>query len=289
MRPWARQHTLGLGVAIIVVTNAVALAGVWWNRQPPADSSPTLSERELSLPWRGPRLRENSGLALDLRWRVIDRESAEFGNSVPFNSGTPQWLDAGRMAALGFAPGEVATDAGRRRYLKQLPREAVLVLELAGPAWEYALARARDDAARHAAAAAANPGSKEFAGRAKRAQDALIREESSNSRLFVVDAGRDPEALRRQYPDRSRFLLLHGIVRPAVRDSDNGQTLAAGRIGNFRSIRVQVPHAQRTTLEPFESGPTGQPAAGSRYEVSLAIGRRLEPWIVAVSPLPKDR
>lgn len=289
MRPWSRRRTLGLGVAIIVVTNAVALAGVWWNRQPPADSTPTLSERELGLPWRGPRLRENSGLALDLRWRVIDRESAEVGSSFPFNSGTPRWLDGGRMATLGFAPGDVASDAGRRRYLKQLPREAVLVLELAGPSWEYALARTREDAGRHAAAAAANPGSKEFAGRARRAQDALTREEGSNSRLFVVDAGRDPEALRRQYPDRSRFLLLHGIVRPAVRDSDNGQPLAAGRIGNFRGVRIHLPHAQHATLEPFASGPTVQPVAGSRYEVSLAIGRRLEPWIVAVRPLSKDR
>ena len=114
MRPWSRQHTLGLGIAIIVVTNAVALAGVWWNRQPPADSNPALSERELSLPWRGPRLRENSGLALDLRWRVIDREGAEFGSGFPFNSGTPQWLDAGRMAALGFAPAGAAANAQAR-------------------------------------------------------------------------------------------------------------------------------------------------------------------------------
>jgi hypothetical protein len=287
MRPWSRQRTLGLGVAIIVVTNAIALAGVWWNRQPPADGNPTLSERELGLPWRGPRLRENSGLALDLRWRVIDREGAEVGSSFPFNGGTPQWLDAGRMAALGFAPGEVASDAGRRRYLKQLPHEAVLVLELAGPSWEYAVARARADAGRHAAAAAANPGSKEFAGRAKRAQEALTREEFTNSRLFVVDAGLDPEALRRQYPDRNRFLLLRGTVRPAVRDGDNGQPVAAGRIGNFRGIRVQVPHAQRATLEPFEAGPTGQPVAGSRYEVMLAVGRKLEPWIVSVRPLSK--
>jgi hypothetical protein len=78
-------------------------------------------------------------------------------------------------------------------------------------------------------------------------------------------------------------------VRPAVRDSESGQPLATGRIGSTRSTRVQVPHALRATLEPFESGPAGQPAAGSRYEVSLAIGRRLEPWIVGVRPLPKER
>mgnify|MGYP001764652529 FL=1 len=289
MKPWSRRRTLGLGIAIIMLTNAVALAGVWWNRQPPADSTPTLSERELALPWRGPRLRENSGLALDLRWRVIDRESAEFGSGFTFNGGTPPWLDAGRMIALGFAPGDLATDTGRRRYLKQLPREAVLVLELAGPSWERAVARAREDAGRHDAAAAANPGSKEFAGRARRAHEALAREENANSRLFVVDAGPDAEALRRQYPDRNRFLLLRGTVRPAVRDREDGRPHATGSIGNHRGTRVQVPHALRTTLEPFESGPTGQPAKGSRYEASLAVGRKLEPWIVDLRPLPGER
>jgi hypothetical protein len=288
MRPWSRRQTLGLGVAIIIATNAVALAGVWWNRQPPADSVPTLSERELALPWRGPRLRENSGLALDLRWRVIDRESAEFGSGFTVNGGTPQWLDAGRMAALGFAPGDVTTDAGRRRYLRQLPREAVLVLELAGPAWERAVARAREDAGRHAAAAAANPDSKEFAGRLKRARDVLAREESAGSRLFVIDAGPDAESLRRQYPDRSRFLLLHGTVRPAVRDREDGRPHATGSIGTPRGTRVQVPHALRPTLEPLESGPSGQQGAGGRYEVSLAFGRKLEPWIVDLRPLSKE-
>jgi len=289
MKPWSHRRTFAVGIALIIVTNAVALAGVWWNRQPPADSTPILSERELGLPWRGPRLRENSGLALDLRWRVIDRDSAEFGSGLTVNSGSPQWLDGGRMATLGFAPGDVATDPGRRRYLKQLPRDAVLVLEVDGPSWQHALVKAREDADRHAAAAAANPGSKEFAARAKRARDVLAREEHANSRLFVIDAGLDAEALRRQYPDRNRFLLLRGTVRPAVRNGENGQPLAAGRVGNHRGTRIHVPHALRAALEPFEDRPAGQPAAGTRYEVSLAVGRRLEPWIVGVRPLSNDR
>lgn len=32
MKNWSRRHTLISGIALILVTNAVALAGVAWNR-----------------------------------------------------------------------------------------------------------------------------------------------------------------------------------------------------------------------------------------------------------------
>ena len=198
MNAWSRGRTLGIGLALIVLTNAVALGGVWWNRSAAPDSSLTLSERELGLPWRALRNRENSGLALNLNWRIADREAGEFISGYTVNGGSPEWLDAARMQALGFTVGDTASDADRRRYTRQLPRAAIFVLELNGPAAQRALERARENAARHAAAAAANAGNKEFAGRAKHAQDLLTQEENTSSRLFVIDAGLDAHALRQQ-------------------------------------------------------------------------------------------
>lgn len=288
MKPLSQRQTLVAGIALILATNLVALAGIWWNRQPPAESTLTLSERELALPWRGGRLGENSGLALDLRWRVVDRADAEFGSGFTFNGGTPEWLDAAHMSALGFAPGLIDGESGRRRYLRQQPRPAVLVLELAGPAWERAVARAREDAARHAAAAAANPDSKEFAGRARRATDALAREESRNSRLFVVDTGPDATELRRKYPDRGRFLLLPGTVRPAIRDGEHGHPRATGTLARLAGTHLQVPQELRGPLEPLATAPLSQPAA-SRYQATIVVGRRLEPWIIGIEPLSTPR
>ena len=196
MKAWSRARTLAIGLGLIALTNAVALGGVWWNRAAVPESTLILSERELGLPWRALRNRENSGLALNLNWRVGDREAGEFISGYTVNGGSPEWLDGDRMQALGFTLGDTAADHGRRRYTRQLPREAVFVLELDGPAAQRALEKARENAARHAAAAAVNAGNKEFAGRAKRAQDALTQEENTSGRLFVIDAGLDAGALR---------------------------------------------------------------------------------------------
>ena len=282
MKAWARARTLAVGLGLIALTNAVALGGVWWNRAAAPESSLTLSERELGLPWRALRNRENNGLALNLNWRVGDREAGEFISGYTVNGGMPEWLDGTRMQALGFTLGDTDTDLGRRRYTRQSPRQAVFVLELDGPAAQRALDQARENAARHAAAAAANAGSKEFAGRAKRAQDALTQEENISSRLFVIDAGLDAGALRQKYPDRSRFMLLRGTVRPAIRDRGPGQPQMTGYIARVGSGPIHVPHALRGPLESLRA--RGEPGGGERFSATLSVGQRLEPWIAEVNP-----
>ena len=114
MKAWSRGRTLAIGLGLIVLTNAVALGGVWWNRAAAPENSLTLSERELGLPWRALRNRENSGLALNLNWRVADREAGEFVSGYTVNGGTPEWLDGARMQALGFTLDDIASDSGRR-------------------------------------------------------------------------------------------------------------------------------------------------------------------------------
>jgi hypothetical protein len=283
MRNWTRGHTLAIGIALIVLTNAVALGGVWSNRSA-TESALTLSERELGLPWRSLRFTEDSGLSLNLNWRVGDHEAGEFVSGYTFNGGTPEWLDAAHMAALGFAPGDLGSDRGRRSYTRQLPREVILVMELDGPARQRAVERARENAKRHAAAAAAaaNAGSKQFADRARQARDELAREESSNSRLFVIDAGLDARQLREKYPDRRRVLLLRGTVRPAVRDRGDNAPQATGYVSRIGSGRIHVPYAQRGLFESARG--VGEPGGSDRFTVELLVGQRLEPWIANAIP-----
>ncbi len=285
MRKWTSSRTLAIGIALIVLTNAVALGGVWWNRSATPESALTLSERELGLPWRSLRSGEDSGLSFNLNWRVGAREAGEFVSGYTFNGGTPEWLDAAHMAALGFAPGDLNSDRGRQRYTRQLPREVVLVLELGGVAWQQALARARENASRHATAAAANTGNKPFADRARQASDELAREENSNSRLFVIDAGLDARRLREKYPDRSRFLLIHGTVRPTLRGRGGGAEEAAGYVSRIGTGRINVPHALRGPLESARG--IGEPGGGNRFSAELLVGQRLEPWIANLKPVPK--
>ncbi len=285
MKTWSRGRTLGVGIGLIVLTNAIALGGVWWNRSATPDSALTLSERELGLPWRSLRLMENSGLALNLNWRVAGRQAGEFAGGQMVNGGTPEWLDAAKMAALGFPVDAARADGERRQHARQLPREVILVMELAGPAWQRALEKARENAGRHAAAAAANVGSKQFTARAKQATDELAREENSNSRLFVIDAGLDARLLREKYPDRSRFLLLRGTVRPSMQSRGSNAPQATGYVSRVGNGQIHVPHALR---EPLESARAiGEPGGGSHFTATLLVGQRLEPWLVDVTPLAK--
>ena len=285
MKTWSRGRTLGVGIGLIVLTNAIALGGVWWNRSATPDSALMLSERELGRPWRSLRLMENSGLALNLNWRVAGREAGEFTSGYTVNGGTPEWLDAAKMAALGFPVDAARPDGERRQHVHQLPREVILVMELAGPAWQHALEKARENAGRHAAAAAANVGSKQFTARAKQATDELAREENSNSRLFVIDAGLDARLLREKYPDRNRFLLLHGTVRPSMHSRGNSTPQATGYVSRVGNGQIHVPHALRESFESLR--PPGEPGGGDRFTATLLVGQRLEPWLAEVTPQAK--
>ena len=277
MKTWTRGRTLAAGIVLILLTNAVALGGAWWNRAGEPESQIFLTERELALPYRGYRMTENSGLALRLAWRVADGEGkAQYSNYG--GGGVPAWLDGERMAALGFE-----TRAGR--YERQQPRDVLIVLELAGPDWQLALQQAEENATRHAAAAAVNADSKEFANRAKRAQEAWRHEELASSRLFAIDAGRNLAALRARYPDKTRFMIINGTVRPRLVSRDK-QTRFAGYIDDVSASRINVPFALRPVLEQLQTRPRNKAENEEpRYAASLAIGQRLEPWIVSLSAL----
>jgi hypothetical protein len=275
---------LAAGALLIVLANAVALTGVYLNRSGAAESRLTLSQRELTPPWGGGMARENSGLALGLSWRVADAGGGEYYGGYGFSGGTPEWLDEKKMAALGFDT-SVAAEAnpGRRRFERALPREVLLVLELAGPAWQQALERARANAARHEAARLANADSKEFAERAKRAQEQVKREENLNSRLFAIDAGLDRAALRASYPDRSRYAIFKATLRPQLVTREQ-KTRVGGYVGALAVSRINVPHALRPMLEPaLRQHRRTLDEPGPKFEATLAVGQRLEPWIESLS------
>lgn len=288
------RNTLLAGGALILLVNAVALTGVALNRSGEPESRLRLSERELGLPWAWSRGAENSGLALGLTWRVIEASAggeAYVGGAYGYSGGTPEWLDESRMRALGFDTAPVAESSeGRRRFERQQRREVLLVLELAGAAWQTALARARANAARHEAAARANADSKEFADKAKRGRELLKAEEESNSRLFAIDAGLDLSALRAKYPDRSRFLILKAHVRPRL-DSRERKIHVTGYVSELAVPTVNVPYALRPGLEPVLRATPRTPGGLARpFEATLAVGQRLEPWIEAVAvPAPAPR
>lgn len=280
---WSRRRTLIAGLALIALTNAIALGGVAWNRSGEPESVLKLTQRELWQPHGYGLDREEGGLQLSVRWRVLtaDPGVAFFAD----HQGTPEWLDEAKLASLGFdvAP-PPATRRASWRYDQQLPKEALIVLELDGPARQKALERARERAAKEAAKGAetgkTGPGTP-----AQNAAVFLKNEETNNSRLFAVDAGPDAQALRAKYPDRTRYAIVQGKVRPYYQAGRGKEARWTGYIEVIENARVNVPLEFRKAVE---SAPRSIPMAGPTdggpgFEVVVAFGKRFEPWITAAS------
>lgn len=284
----ARARWIGLG--IIVAANFVALIGVQYNGIGPAQSVLRLSDREIRLPYTGDADRENTGLSLSLSWCVLPAEDrVEFSTSVEMGcfERQPIWLDSAKLASLGF---DVDVDprvaAARRYYNRQLPKPALLVLELAGEAYDSTIAAARDKVNAEEAAAASLPDSVALQRRAKTARDRFERLERESSRLFVVDAGNDLAGLRAKHPDRERIAVVQGSVRPRVTGSTTVRV--GGEIDILGADVINVPREFRAV---FDSLPRGRSVRAPRrattpIEVAVAFGKRMEPWIRSAERRP---
>lgn len=290
MTRWSPRWTLLAGLGLIGVINALALGGVAYNRSGEPESVLRLSERELHRPWNWRGSAEDSGLALRLQWRVpnAERDPPDVATyyDPPGRYGMPAWLDRNKLAALGFDVSRpLSAEDGSGVFSRQLSREVLLVLEHDGPAYRRALERVQAHVERQAALAAANPGKAEFEQRAKSAREALGREESENSRLFVVDAGLDHAALRAAYPSRTQYAVVRGRIRPGIVGRGD-KTEPGGYIQSLSIDEVNVPHDFRTVFDRAPRMGRGTPA-GDPFEATVAFGSRLEPWITALAATTK--
>lgn len=283
MKAWSRRRTWLAGLAILVLTNAIALAGAAYNRRGEPEAVLTLTERELGVPYRSGFARESSGISLRLQWRVVQEEvGRHYFHTGRWNAA--EWLDRAKLTALGFeVPTDLETAELRRRFGRSLPREAFLVLEYDGPAYQTMLDRVRAYRDAERALAGQHSDEEEFKRRAKDAERRWRVEQQSASRLFVVDAGLSPEGLRKQYPDRRRYLIAAGKVRANIISDGDDDWRAQGYIEALAVPRVNVPAGYHKLFDalPARHDLDDPP----RFRLELAYGRRFEPWIRAVEPM----
>jgi hypothetical protein len=282
---WSRKHTLVSGLALIAVTNAIALGGVAYNRGGEQDSVLKLTHRELWQPHEFGIDREAGGLTLNLRWRVLDKDAKGFAYAAD-HYGTPAWLDRDKLAALGFDVSEPSRvrDLDRVRE-RQLPRDALVVLELDGPAYRTAVERARERAKEAAAREAARRGKKPPPTEIT-AAELLKREETVNSRLFAVDAGLDARQLRAKYPDRARHAIVRGSIRASVNRNRAGDAQWSGHIDGLHNGQINVPTEFRKAIGPVPRSYAWNPPATDGvppFELTVAFGKRFEPWVTGVT------
>ncbi len=273
MKKWTR--TLIAGSALILLTNAVALLGAAYNRSDEAESVLKLSQRELQQhSWNANK--DNSGITLTMEWRIASEMTTppnDYGRYSSSKWGTPEWLNQRKMAELGFDVNKLSSSADfDRRRKEALPREVLLVLELNDKAYLQELQRAKKHTAQTKALLAKNPDNEEAKSSAKRAEEIFKNEEQTNSRLFAIDAGTDPPKLRASYPDRARYAIVHGLIYPSINREKN-KTTVGGNIREVHAEKINVPFMYRNVFGTSEAP----------YEVTVAFGKRLEPWITAAS------
>jgi len=272
------------GLALVLLVNLIVLSGVAWNRSGEPEAELRLSERELSLPpyWRDRE--ENSGLALTLRWRVAPKPAPDAEDhlyEMNTYAGT-HWLGAERLRELGFDLDEADSADSHRRY-RLSAREVWLALEFDGPAHAATVRRAEQSLAAAQSTLDAHPGHEEHEASLRRMEEHLGRVRNEWSRLVVIDADLDREALRARHPDRQRIAIMHGRVR-ASRSYEQQQGVPRwkweGYVEAVSIDSIHVPLSLRSELDALSRRRPDD--RQDRFEVSLAFGKRREPWIQAV-------
>ena len=274
------------GLCLIVVTNVVALAGVAYNRSGEPDATIELTERELGMPYRYRWTKENTGLALQIKCRVEDRNQRYFFGQTGCR-GYPDWLNQTKLAELGFnIKPELETLKQYARYKRALARDVYLVLEYNGPAYLRALSHKQDVLNEAQALLANNPDTEEFKERFRKARENLELEQHSNSSLFAIDAGQDKTALRNAYPDNSRYIILKASIRPSWRSEKTNHEWT-GFISSLLINKINIPLAHRAIFAPIEDQEyrTKRGKNPPRYKVRIAFGKRSEPWVMGVEAL----
>jgi hypothetical protein len=289
MRPiFSPTRLFILGFALILIANVIALVGVAVNRSGKPEAVMELTERELRLPYKTND--ENSGLALRLDWRIVQESKDDI---YPFYSnlgrwGSPVWFNAEKLTELGFIIDETTCPNEHSKRKEPLPKDAFIVLEYDGDAYQEALQRAEMFLKKAEMALKANEKDKELQDRFKKANNNLETERTSESRLFAIDAGFDAGKLRQRYPDRSKFIIIRGIVELECR-SDKNRKEVAGHIADIRIDKINVPLSYRKLFDSIQAQDKSEKRGqkSPRYKVEVAYGSRFEPWIQRIDKLLK--
>ncbi len=282
-----------VALAVVAAVNAAVLAGVARNRSGAPDAALVLDERELEIASLD---REHTGRLLRLRY-----QNAASGDDVRPGAVeeaiAPRFIDQARLEALGF---DCSVAAGHETaaafYRGALTRPAFVVFGVGGPEWDRQVAAWQERRRREIddrVARGVMKGEDEARARAD-----IAEAPQRLSRLMAIDVGPEAAALRAQYADRERHLILRGVVRLHHVDVSGagGPSLHGHLIDVFPAV-LNVPLGLRAPLDALgelprrdRTGPTPRRGLARldrapRYEVRVAVGRGMQPWVAEVRVL----
>lgn len=262
---------LASACALVLLVNAFILAGVAVNRSG-QDARLNLTERELTLESSS---NEDSSISLNL------------------DVNAPDTLPVSQLKAMGYD-----TDSLLKGEWRSTPaRKVYVALEMEGPAWRKWLADQQTQLAlyrKKLQALQSRPGAKSdrkiILDEIKDTEDGL----TTNSRLFTVEVGLDPTALRAAHPDRNQCAIVPGRLELySTTDSNNKRTIGTSvyLLSNTLHVgRDWYPFFRRmkgTSKNKWSrlDGSQFKPWI-NRYRVQVIYGKKHEPWIAKCEPIP---
>jgi len=277
-KPLVTRLLFAAAFILLAAANGLLLSGVAENQTQPPISQLWLSERELpEVKWLA---LENSGVGLQLQWRNLGRKD----NTV--DDASPSWLSGKKLEELGFVFADGLT-LGDRRAKPALDHEVFLVLEYNGPAYHEAVRRAERALVQIEEDLRNNPGENSGPSIRFQAKKRIRSEKTERSRLFVIDAGLDAVHMQQLYGDPGRYIITRGIVGLTYQQ-ENGRLWARGRIRGLRPAKLHLPLEHKKQLDRILQGKSRDAIKSKqpRYEVEVVYGKRAEPWIASIQPLP---
>lgn len=285
-----------IGIIIITFTNIIALAGVLYNRTGQPTSSVTLSERELYMPysWHEESLSDSENTALSLR---IDFERSQHLTDMRLNKQ--------QLEGLGF------TFMNKEYSFWTSSRTFYWALEFDGKHYAEDLEAAKNELlnAQQLMTDARQQDDKKDLSTAnqelERKQARFDRVEQTQSRLYVVDFDGNLESLQQKFAGQSNVIFMQGIVKPykhyelyakmtseqyidSALNSEKQDLQYGLRFSNLLVSNVHIPLEMTGPLQSLSSKKYNE-ISPPRYAVELKVGRRLEPFIQAVSRLDYEK
>ncbi len=269
---WVQRLLLGVALMVLIVVNMLVLGHVRHNRREPAVARLWLSERE--LPNTMLKFLRDSGVHLQIRWRNLARTTTGVDDQ------SPAWLDEQKLTDLGFHPMYGMTP---RDYRAKLPldREVFMVLEYNGAAFTEAIRRASQAVVKSASvppAGTTDPGN--TADQFAQSKERMLDETRDASRLFVVDAGLDPQQLQQMYHDSGKYIITRGVIGVEY-VLEKGKLWPRGVLKFLHSWQLAVPLSLRKPLDHLlmqeRDDETGEHLP--QYQVQVVYGQDFDPWI----------
>jgi hypothetical protein len=297
-----RKHGMFIAIGLLVLVNTIVLAGIAYNRSGEPAATITLTERELPLvSYYRYDDRENTGLSLRIDWSNDSPWHEISYRWSPWRKyGRDEWIDKTKLEAIGFdCKFPIDDPKADLHYPKMLPRKTYAVLEYEGSAWKKWLADSQSNWTEVETNAEKGTITQD---ELKRARAYYENECRTHSRLFVIDVGNDSSALRKQYSEQGRYLIMPATVRlhyypPSYTEEGKKKEppYIMGRIDDVLTDTIYVPKEHRHILEKVmekrrqnEKVSGDLPGSRDSYKVKLQVGKRAEPWIVAIRELSPE-